>query len=112
MRDSKGKFIKGNTFAKRDFTKEKARSMVSEELFLISKLIADMPKEELDEYLSVHKEQMTLLSLKIIDKIKKGDMKAIQWFVEILVGRASQHLEHSTPEGKKFQLAYNLDGSN
>ena len=111
-RNSDGTFAKGNKFGKGDLTKEIAQQMVSSEMWVVSKLIADMTKGELEECMAEHKDNMSLLSIKIIEKIKKGDLKAIQWFVEMMMGRATQQITHTTPKGKAFKLAYTIDGSN
>jgi len=111
-RNGDGTFAEGNKFRKKqDFTKEMAKHMVSQELWLISKMVADTPKEELLEYLEQFEGKLSLMAFTLINKMKAGDSKTIQWFAEMMIGKAQQQIEHSNSEGKAFKLSYSLNGS-
>lgn len=105
-RNQDGTFGKGNKFAKKDFTKEMAEHMVSQDMWLIAKVVADLPREEMEQYLAANQGKLSVLSEKVIAKIKKGDMRAIQWFVEMVMGRAPQQIVHKNDGSKVFNLAY------
>ena len=111
-RNEDGTFAEGNKFRKKqDFTKEMAKHMVSQELWLISKMVADTPQDELLEYMAQFEDKMSLMASSLINKIKAGDSKTIQWFAEMMIGKAQQQIELSNPKGKAFQLAYTTNGS-
>jgi hypothetical protein len=106
-RNKDGTFGEGNNFQKKkDFTKEMAKHITSQEMWYLSKLIADMPSSDLDKYTKDNSIGLSLLGSKIIDKIKAGDSGTIKWFVEMMIGRPSQQVIHEAPEIKSFKLSY------
>jgi hypothetical protein len=107
QRDARGLFIKGNSVAKKDLTKKMAQEMVSSDMYTIAYLLTELSKDELIKWLETARgKKLSMLNFQIIDKVRNGDMNAIKWFVEMVMGRATQQIVHSTPEGKSFKLSY------
>lgn len=84
---------KGNQNAKKDFTREMAKDMVSKELYQLAKLLCDIPAKKLKSYMSDNGVELSVIGTKLVEKAVKGDMKAIVWFVEMMVGKPRQQIE-------------------
>lgn len=106
--DAKGKFAKGNQARKTDMTKEIAKNMVSKELWWIAKLMCDSPQSEIKQMIKkgVFEDESIMINI-LVKKVAGGDMKALQWFAEMMVGKATQQVETKITE---HTMTINIDG--
>ena len=107
-RDEKGRFGKGNTVSKMDFTKEMARHVSSQEMYWAAKQMCRPYKELKAEVASGKFEDESLFVYSAIKKTVKGDFKAAQWLMEMINGKAKQQVEMANESGKSFELSYKL----
>jgi hypothetical protein len=98
--------LKGNQYAKKDMTKELAKAMVSKDLWYIAKLLHDIPAEDLKRYLKDNGVKLSLVATAIVDRAAKKDMKAIQWFCEMMVGKPKQEVDNSIKTDQPIKLVY------
>ena len=88
--------LRGNKYAKKDFTQEMAKHTASEELqwainMCANKSIADLRKMIKDGSI----EGESLFTYTAIQKAVKGDFKALQWLAEMAIGKPRQQIELS-----------------
>lgn len=88
-----GEGLQGNSYAKKDFTKEMAQYYVRQDLYRLSRIVFDTPKDELESILQREGVKLSLASSALIERIKKNDVKALQFLVEMTVGKAIQQVE-------------------
>jgi len=106
QRDGQGRVLKGSQLAKRDITKDLAKSMVSRELWWVAKLLSDISAKDLNQFLKDNDIHLSVIGTKIVDKCIKGDMKAIMWFTELMVGKATQQIDQKISE---HNIQINID---
>lgn len=110
-RNSDGTFGKGNKCQKKkDFTKEMATHVASQELYWAIRqcsetTITDLQRMVKDGTLGGE----SLFTYTAIKKAVDGDFKPIQWLWEMAIGKPKQHQEISNPSGKAFKLSYQID---
>jgi len=102
-RKSDGTFGKGNQCSKKDFTKEMARHVTSQELYWASRMIAqtsakDLKRMAADGTLG----DESLLTYSIISKASKGDFKPMQFLIEMILGRPKQ--QHDVQQDSKVKI--------
>lgn len=86
--------MKGNKNAKKDFTKEMAQHVASQELYWSIRQCSEMSIKELREKLKAGEfENESLFTYQAINKAIKGDFKALQWLWEMAIGRPKQQID-------------------
>ena len=101
--------MKGNGNAKKDMTKDLAKAMVSKELWWCAKLLTDIPAKQLNQFLKDNNVELSVIGTKLVDKAIKGDMKAILWFVEMMIGKPKQQMDHDMMGGVVNLNIHNQD---
>ena len=104
-RDARGRFLKGNTASKKDYTKINARKSIQEELSYLVHMLVDKPVSEIRK---MDLESESLLTNIIVKKALKGDSNDMRWAVEMVAGKATQQVEAEIGDNAKqvFELAY------
>ena len=80
--------LKGNQNAKKCFTKEMAKHIVSQDLYRLSKFLCEFSSKEVEEYFKKHSGDLSVMSKAILKKAIAGDIKSIQFFIEMTIGKA------------------------
>jgi hypothetical protein len=102
-RTSDGKFGKGNQCAKKDFTKEMAQHITSQELYWASRIITEKSAKDLKRMAADGTlGDESLLTYSIISKASKGDFKPMQFLIEMILGRPRQ--QHEVQQNSKIEL--------
>ena len=88
----------GNKNAKKDFTKEMATHVTSQEMYHAAKMISQVPVRELEEMnRNGDLKNESLLTYACISKAVKGDFKPLQFIVEMICGKAKQMVDPQMP---------------
>lgn len=91
--------MKGNKNAKRDFTKEMALHVTSQEMYWCAKMISEVPVHKLKAMVKDGSiENESLITYSAIKKAVKGDFKPMQWIVEMIAGKPKQQVEQKITE--------------
>lgn len=94
---SNGRFKKGNKAAKKDFTKEMAQHVTWRELYHTARLMTEVSTLELKRMSeSGLLADESILTYSILKKVVGGDMKALQFLIEMIVGKPKQQIEGSS----------------
>lgn len=87
--------LKGNKYAKKDFKKEMAQHVASQELHWCADMVFGTSYKELKARIQdASLEEESLFTYMVIKKaLKKGDFKAITFLTEMVLGKAKQQVE-------------------
>ncbi len=107
-RDPKtGRFLVGNKAGKMDFTKEMAKHTVSEELNKIATMMASTPMEDIVKIIESGdiKNSSPMMNI-FISRACAGDIKALQWIIEMIIGKPKLQLDNAPSES---EIVINID---
>lgn len=97
--------MKGNQHAKKDFTKEMAQHVTSKEMYWVANMLS-LPLSELKKK---NLEEESLLVNVMVRKAMKGDLKAVQFLVEMIIGKPQQQTSITTPDGSNVSVKYVIE---
>lgn len=103
LRDKKGRFtregMKGNKHSKKDFTREMAEHVTSQEMYWCARMITQLPYRDLVEMVKNGEiDDQSLLTHTTIKKAVAGDFKPMQFMIEMICGKAKQQIEQRITE--------------
>ena len=116
MRDENGRFtsegMKKNRNAKKDFTKEMATHITSQELYWCARMITEVPVSHLKKMVKDKTiDDESLLTWSAIKKAVAGDFKPMQFVVEMIAGKPKQQVDQKITE-KSIQINVDADDMN
>ena len=102
-RDALGRFIIGNTARKLDFTKEMAKHAVNQEIQLVSDFLCNVSATGLERFMETDEfKDCSILLNTMVRNAASGDLKAITWLTEMLIGKPKQQIEQKITEHLKI----------
>ena len=109
-RNPDGTFKKGNKIGKKDFTKELAQHVTSQELYWTSEMMARPIKELKELQKSGKLDDESLITYSILKSAIAGNFKPTQFLIEMILGRPKQQVEsNNVNKNNNIQLNYKLD---
>jgi len=111
-RDELGRFTReslmGNKHSKKDFTKEMAVHVTSQEMYWCARMITQLPVKDLKEMVkSGELDDQSLLTHMTIKKAVSGDLKPMQFMIEMICGKAKQQIDQKITE---HSIQISIDG--
>jgi len=107
-RNPDGTFAIGNQISKKDFTREMAQHAVKKEmdwtLAQMTRLYSEIEEEVKSGQYGKEQSFITVMMMK---KAAKGDLSAMQWLVEMVVGKPKP-VKDDSAGGEERDLGFNL----